>query len=168
MKKNDAKPKDGDAKKDEVKIIADNRKVRHEYHIIDVIEAGIELHGTEVKAMRNGKANLSDAFARIDDGEMWLHNCHIAPYEHGNRFNHEPLRKRRLLLHKMELIKLKSKVQEKGLTIVPLKLIFKGNWAKVELAIVKGKQLYDKREAITDRDNKRQIDRVVKEMQNRH
>ncbi|HNB23316.1 MAG TPA: SsrA-binding protein SmpB [Candidatus Melainabacteria bacterium] len=150
-----------------VKIIADNRRARHEYEIIEVFEAGLELHGTEVKSMRNGKANLTDAFARIEDGEVWLHHCHIAPYDHGNRFNHEPLRKRRLLLHRMQILKLKQKTQEKGLTLIPLKLFFKGNWAKVDLAVVRGKQLYDKREAITKRDTKRQIDRVMKEMRNK-
>ena len=165
MKKNAAAAVEREGKP--LKVVADNRRARHEYEIIEVFEAGIELQGTEVKSMRNGKANLSDAFARIEDGEIWLHQCHIAPYDHGNRFNHEPLRKRRLLMHHMQIVKLKQKVQEKGLTLIPLKLFFKGNWVKVDLAVVRGKQLYDKREAITKRDTKRQIDRVVKEMRNR-
>lgn len=167
MKKNAAAPVERDAKR-AVKVIADNRRARHEYEIIEVFEAGIELQGTEVKSMRNGKANLTDAFARIEDGELWLYHCHIAPYDHGNRFNHEPLRKRRLLMHRIQIMKLKQKVQEKGLTLIPLKLFFKGNWAKVDLAVVRGKQLYDKRAAITKRDTKRQIDRVVKELRNKN
>src|ERR1700679_679229 len=125
-----------------LKVITDNRRARHEYEILEVYEAGIELSGTEVKSLRQGKANLTDAFARIEDAEMWLYNCHISPYDHGNRFNHDPIRKRRLLMHQKEITKLKSQIQEKGLTLVPLKLFFKGNWAKVNLAVARGKQLY--------------------------
>jgi len=145
-----------------LKVISDNRRARHEYEILEVFEAGIELSGTEVKSLRQGKANLTDAFARIDGVEIWLYNCHISPYDHGNRFNHDPIRKRRLLMHHKEITKLKSRIQEKGLTLVPLKLFFKGNWAKVNLALARGKQLYDKRESISKRDNQRQIERLVK------
>jgi SsrA-binding protein len=153
------------SKKDEkplIKVVADNRRARHEYDIIEVYEAGIALSGTEVKSIRMGRANLSDSFARVEKGELWLFNCNISPYDHGNRFNHEPLRKRRLLMHGREIQKLKSKMQEKGYTLVPLKLFFKGNWAKLDLALAKGRQLYDKREAIAKRETNRQIDRVTK------
>jgi SsrA-binding protein len=146
-----------------VKIISDNRRARHEFELIEVFEAGISLVGTEVKALRQGKANLKDSFARVEGGQLWLYNCHISPYDHGNRFNHDPLRKRRLLMHRRQILKLKSRIQEKGLTLVPLKMFFKGNWAKVDLALAKGKQLYDKRETIAKRDNKRQLDRVMKQ-----
>ena len=112
------------------KTVADNRRARHEYEVLDVFEAGIVLAGTEVKSMRQGRANLADSFARVEEGELWLYNCHISPYDHGNRFNHEPARKRKLLMHGKEISKLKSRMQEKGLTIVPLKLYFKGNWPK--------------------------------------
>jgi SsrA-binding protein len=113
--------------------------------------------------MRQGRANLADSFARVEDGEMWLYNCHISPYDHGNRFNHEPARKRKLLMHDKEISKLKSRMQEKGLTIVPLKLYFKGNWAKIDIALARGKQLWDKREDTAKRDSKRQIERIVKQ-----
>jgi SsrA-binding protein len=151
--------KDG---KPTVKVVADNRRARHEYDILEVYEAGIVLSGTEVKSIRMGRANLSDSFARVEKGELWLFNCNISPYDHGNRFNHEPLRKRRLLMHRREIQKLKSKMQEKGLTLVPLKLFFKGNWAKLDIALAKGRQLYDKREAIAKKENKRQLDRLIK------
>lgn len=145
-----------------LKVVADNRRARHDYDILEVYEAGIELSGTEVKSMRMGKANLADAFARVEQGELWLYNCNISPYDHGNRFNHEPTRKRRLLMHRREILKLKSKMQEKGLTLVPLKLFFKGNWAKLDLALAKGRQLYDKRESIAKKENKRQMERLLK------
>lgn len=145
------------------KVIADNRRARHHFEIIEVIEAGIELLGTEVKSMRNGKANLQDAFARVEKGELWLYNCHIAPYDFGNRFNHDPVRKRRLLVHRRELLRLQQQVKEKGLTLVPLKLYFKRNWVKVDLALARGKHVVDKRDTITKRDSKRQLDRLVKQ-----
>jgi SsrA-binding protein len=157
-----AKPKE-EEKKPTIKVVADNRRARHEYEIIQVFEAGVELFGTEVKSMRVGKASIQDSFARIEDGQLWLYNCHIAQYEFGNRFNHEPLRKRRLLMHKREIFKLNQQIKEKGLTLVPLKLFFKRNWVKVDLALARGKHLYDKRDAITKRDSKRQLDRLVKQ-----
>ncbi|HEY9713383.1 MAG TPA: SsrA-binding protein SmpB [Chroococcales cyanobacterium] len=160
MVKTDAPPKSGD--QPVKKTVSDNRRARHEFEIIEVFEAGIELSGTEVKSLRQGKVNLADSFARIDDGELWIYNCHISPYDHGNRFNHDPLRKRKLLMHKREILKLKQRVQEKGLTLVPLKLYFKGNWAKVDIAVARGKQLYDKRETIAKRDSKRQLERLLK------
>jgi SsrA-binding protein len=158
-----AKQQQSDNKAPAVKIIADNRRARHEYEIVEVFETGIELQGTEVKSMRNGKANLQDAFARIEEGQLWLYNCHISPYEFGNRFNHEPTRKRRLLMHKRQIFKLHQQIKEKGLTLIPLKLYFKRNWVKVDLALCRGKRLYDKRDTITKRETKRQLDRVVKE-----
>jgi len=145
-----------------LKVVADNRRARHDFDILEVYEAGIELLGTEVKSMRMGRANLADSFARVEKGELWLYNCNISPYDHGNRFNHEPTRKRRLLMHRREILKLKSKMAEKGLTLVPLKLFFKGNWAKLDLALAKGRQLYDKRESIAKKENKRQMERLMK------
>jgi len=155
-----AKPKDTDLPK--TKVVSDNRKARHNYEILDVIEAGLALTGTEVKALRQGKANLSDSFARIEENELWLYRCNISPYDFGNRFNHDPLRKRRLLVHRSQIEKLKAQTLEKGLTLIPLKLYFKGNWAKIDLALARGKQLYDKREAISKRENQRNLERVIK------
>jgi SsrA-binding protein len=161
--KNSKKPDAQGAKsKPEFKVISDNRRARHEYEILEVVEAGVELSGTEVKSLRQGRANLSDAFARVEEGELWLYHCHISPYDHGNRFNHDPLRRRKLLMHKKQILKLKSRMQEKGLTLIPLKLFFRGNWAKVDLALARGKQLYDKRESIAKRDSLRQVDRLIK------
>jgi SsrA-binding protein len=145
-----------------MKLISDNRRARHEYEILDVIECGIQLQGTEVKSMRNGQCTLQDAFARIEDGEVWLYNCYVAPYDHGNRFNHEPRRKRRLLLHSKQILKIHQKIKEKGLTLIPLKIFFKRNWVKVDLAMARGKQLHDKREAIAKRDSNRQLDKLAK------
>ena len=145
------------------KLISDNRRARHEYEILETFQAGIELMGTEVKSMRQGKANLADSFARVEAGQLFLYNCHVDIYEHGNRFNHEPKRKRRLLMHHKEILKIKGKMQEKGLTLIPLKIYFKKNWIKVDLALARGKKLYDKRQSIMKRETKRQIDRMVKD-----
>ncbi len=161
-KKKENTDKNSAGKENARRVVADNRRARHEYHVLDSIECGIELFGTEVKSIRNGQANLKDSHARIEDGEVFLYNSHISPYDHGNRFNHEPTRKRRLLLNKKEIQKLKSKIQEKGLTLIPLKLYFKTNWVKVELGLCKGKKLYDKREDIAKRDTQRQLERVIK------
>lgn len=128
-----------------IKNVATNKEAYHNYFILDTYEAGIQLTGTEVKSARAGRVNLKDSYALVRDGEAWLLNAHISPYSHGNRQNHEPDRDRRLLLHKKEIIRLQSKIQEKGLTIVPTKLYFKGNLIKCELGIAKGKKLYDKR-----------------------
>ena len=128
-----------------IKPISTNKEAYHNYHILETFEAGIQLTGTEVKSARAGRVNLKDAYALVRDGEAWLLNAHISPYSHGNRQNHEPTRDRRLLLHKKEIIRLQSKVQEKGLTLVPTKLYFKGNLIKCELGIARGKKLYDKR-----------------------
>jgi SsrA-binding protein len=145
------------------KTVADNRKARYEYDILETEEAGIQLVGTEVKAIRSGKANLAEAFVRIEDLELWLYSCHISPYDHGNRFNHEPLRKRRLLMHHQQILKLKSKMQEQGLTLIPLKMYFKGNLVKIDLALCKGRKLWDKRDNIAKKESKRGLDRVIKQ-----
>ena len=151
--------------KDTRKNIIENRKARHEYIFLETMEAGIELKGTEVKSLRAGKGNLNDAFARIENGECWLYNLHISPYDFGNRNNHDELRERRLLLHKKEIAKLHAKLKEKGLTLIPKRLYFVGNLVKVELALAKGKKLFDKRESAAAKDAKRQMDRAFKEKQ---
>ena len=145
------------------KIVVQNRKARHEYHILDTWEAGIALQGTEVKALRQGRANLQDSFARLDRGEMWLYNLHISPYEQGNRFNHDPLRPRKLLMHRNELRKLVGQVEQKGLTIVPLDIHFSSGIAKVNLALVRGKKLHDKRETLKERADQRDMQRAFKQ-----
>lgn len=148
-----------------IKIVTDNRKARHDYHIEETFEAGLVLQGTEVKSLRMGKANLRDSFARVDNGEVFLHNMHISHYEKGNIFNHDPTRTRKLLLHKSEINKLIGKVQQKGLTLVPLKVYFKRGKAKLELALAKGKKLYDKRQDLAEKDAKREMDRAFREKQ---
>ncbi|WP_449240952.1 SsrA-binding protein SmpB [Desulfoscipio gibsoniae] len=143
-----------------------NRKARHEYHIDETYEAGIALFGTEIKSIRAGKANLQDSYARIENGELVLYNMHISPYEQGNRFNHEPKRPRKLLMHRREIMRLYGQTREKGLSLIPLKMYFKnGKWAKIELALARGKKKYDKREDIAARDAKREMDRAMKDRQ---
>ncbi|MCL6612593.1 MAG: SsrA-binding protein SmpB [Peptococcaceae bacterium] len=144
------------------KTVTVNRRARHEYHIIETFEAGIELKGTEVKSLRAGKANLQDSFARVENGELLLYNMHISPYDQGNRFNHEPKRARRLLMHKQEVLRLLGKVREKGFSLIPLRVYFKNGWAKVELALARGKKLYDRREDIAERDARREMERARK------
>ena len=150
--------------KEKVKIVCDNRKARHEYNFLEVFEAGIELKGTEVKSLRAGKGNIQDAYAKIEDGQMILYNMHISPYKMGNRFNHDPKRPRRLLLHKSEIIKLYSKVREKGLTLVPTKVYFNRSWIKVEIALAQGKKLYDIRADMISKTVRRETERSLKEM----
>ena len=150
--------------KEKIKIVCDNRKARHEYNFLEVYEAGIELRGTEVKSLRAGKGNIQDAYAKIEDGQMILYNMHISPYEMGNRFNHDPKRPRRLLLHKNEIIKLYSKVREKGLTIIHTKVYFSKSLIKVEIALAQGKKLYDKREDMISKTIRRETERSLKEM----
>lgn len=149
--------------KEGIKTIVQNRKARHDYFIEETIEAGIELKGTEVKSLRLGRANLKDSYATIKNGEVFIVGMHISPYEMGNRFNHDPLRPKKLLLHRYEINKLMGYVQQKGLTIVPLSLYFKKGKVKVELAVAKGKKLYDKREAIAKKAAQREIDRRMKD-----
>ena len=144
------------------KTIVNNRKARHEYEIIDTIETGIVLVGTEVKALRDGKANMTDAYARLRNNELWLISLHISPYNMSTVINHDPLRDRKLLVSKLELKKLRRQIDEKGVTLVPLKLYFKGHLVKVDLALARGKKKYDKRASIAERDMKRDLDRQNK------
>lgn len=145
------------------RTVTENRRARHEYHILETYEAGLALKGTEVKSLRSGKASLQDSFARVENGELLLYNMHISPYSQGNQFNHEPKRTRRLLMHKREIMRLFGKTREKGLTLIPLKVYFKNGLAKVELALAKGKRVYDRREDIAARDARREIERAMKE-----
>lgn len=145
------------------KDITVNRKARHEYHIVQSYEAGIVLLGTEVKSLRQHKVNLTDSYAVIEGGEVWIVNSHINVYDHGNINNHDPLRKRKLLLNASEIRKINSKVQSKGFTLIPLKLYFKNGKVKVELGLAEGKKLYDKRESIKEKDLKRDKDRNFKQ-----
>jgi SsrA-binding protein len=148
------------ADKTEEKNIAENRKARHDYFIEESYEAGLALQGTEVKSCRLGRVNLRDGYALIQQGEIFLENVHISPYEQGNRFNHEPLRKRRLLMHKGEILRLFGQMREKGYTLVPLRLYFKKGRVKVELGLAKGKKSYDKRDDIAARDVEREMARA--------
>lgn len=145
-----------------VKVITVNRQAYHDYTVERTVEAGISLVGTEIKSIRDGKVNLRSSYALIRQGEVWLENAHIAVYDFGNRFNHEPLRRRKLLLHRREIQQLEAKVATKGLTLIPLKLYLKGGRAKIELGLCRGKKLYDKREAIAERDVKREMERIVR------
>jgi SsrA-binding protein len=145
------------------RVVAKNRKARHEFHVLQTWEAGLVLQGTEVKSLRDGKANLADAYARLDGGELWLYNMHVSPYEAGNRFNHDPLRRRKLLMHRSELRRLVGEVEQKGLTLVPLDVHFSGGIAKVDLALVRGKKLHDKRDTLRERAVARDMERGIKE-----
>jgi SsrA-binding protein len=144
------------------KLISENRKARHDYFIEDSVEAGIALVGTEVKSLRQGRCNLRDSYARIENGAALLYNVHISQYDPASRFNHDPLRTRRLLLHKSEILKLNGKVRDKGYTLVPLKIYFRNGKAKVEIGIAKGKRQYDKRDDIAAREADRAIARAIK------
>ena len=143
------------------KLIAQNRKARHDYLIEDTFEAGLMLVGTEVKSCRDGKVTLTDAYATVKDGEAWLLQAHIAPYSHGNRDNHDPLRPRKLLLHRNEIEKLHAAVARDGRTLIPLRLYFKHGLAKAEIAVARGKRAYDKRQSVAKRDAQRQIQREL-------
>lgn len=145
-----------------IKTVADNRKARHEYFILESFEAGIELVGTEVKSIRNGSVNLKDSWCSIDNSEIFIKGMHISPYEKGNIFNRDPLRVRKLLMHKREINKLFGSVKQDGLTLIPLSLYFKDSRVKVQIGLCKGKKLYDKREDSAKRDAKREIDRNLK------
>lgn len=145
------------------KVLATNRKAYHDYHIEETHEAGVVLTGTEIKSVRAGSVNLRDSYAQVRNGEMWLMNVHIAPYEPASRQNVDPYRDRKMLMHRKEILRLLGRVQEKGLTLIPLRMYLKKNKAKVEIGLARGKKQYDKREAIAKRDNAREIDRAVKE-----
>lgn len=145
-----------------MQVVCQNKKAFHDYAIDETIEAGIQLLGTEVKSLRGGRANLMDSYVLIKDTDVLLLNCHISPYTHGNIMNHEPLRTRKLLLHRKEIERLRGKMQQKGYTLIPLKIYFKGSYAKVEIGLAKGKKLYEKRDSIKEREAKRAIERVMK------
>lgn len=149
----------------EGKLVAQNRKARHDYSVEETYEAGIVLQGTEIKSIRAGRVNLKDSFARVQNGEIFLHNMHISPYEQGNRYNHEPLRTRKLLLHKKEINKLLGATKEQGYSIVPLKLYLKDGFAKVLIGLAKGKKNYDKREDLKKKTAKREIEKAFRERQ---
>lgn len=144
------------------KTLAQNRKAFHDFFIEETFEAGIALTGTEIKSIRKGSVSMRDAYAQIENGEVWLHNMHVSPYEQGNRFNHEPLRPRKLLLHRAEIAKLIGATKEKGYTLVPTKLYLKNGFCKVEIGLAKGKKLYDKRESAKRRDAERDIQRALR------
>ncbi len=144
------------------KMIANNKKAYHDYFILENYEAGIALHGTEVKSLRMGKCSIKESFIRVENGEMYIYGMHISPYEKGNIFNKDPLRVRKLLLHKAEINKMLGKTKEKGMAIVPLKVYFKGSLVKVEIGLAKGKKLYDKRQDIAKKDQKREAERDFK------
>ena len=149
-----------------IKTIADNRKARHEYFVLESFEAGIELYGTEVKSIRAGNVNMKDCYCRVVDGEKVLFGMHISPYEHGNVFNRDPLRSRRLLMHKREILRLYGQVKQEGLALIPLSLYFKGSRVKVQLGVCKGKKLYDKRATEAEREMKRVAERAMKDRRN--
>lgn len=148
---------------DEIQTIARNKKAYHDYFVLETYEAGLELYGTEIKSIRNGRVNLKDSFCSVDNGEMFTIGMHISPYEQGNIFNRDPLRKKKLLLHKKEIMKLFGQSQQQGLSIVPLQLYIKNGRAKLEIGLCKGKKLHDKREVAAKRDAERTIDRALKE-----
>jgi SsrA-binding protein len=145
-----------------VKVITVNRQAYHDYEVIRTVETGISLVGTEIKSIRGNKVVLRGSYAIIRKGEVWLENAHISPYEHGTIYNHEPMRTRKLLLHRREITQLINQVEVKGMTLIPLKLYLKGGKAKIELGVCRGKKLYDKRAAITERDVKRDIERIIR------
>jgi len=145
------------------KVISHNRKAQHDYFIDETYEAGIVLTGTEVKSVRQARVNLKDSYAQVDGGELILYNMHISPYAEGNRFNHDPLRRRKLLMHRREINRLTGKVKEKGYTLVPVKIYLKGGLVKVELALAKGKRMYDKRQVLREKESMREAERVLKE-----
>lgn len=147
----------------ESKTITVNRKAYHDYHILETLEAGIVLSGTEIKSIRAGRVNIRDAYARPQDGELWLYNAHIAPYQPGSYYNHEPNRRRKLLLHRRQIDELAGMVTQKGLTLVPLKLYIKRGIAKLELGMARGKKLHDKREALARREAQREIERALRQ-----
>ena len=155
MSKPERRPTDG------TKTVASNRKARHDYFIEGTFEAGLVLTGTEIKSVRAGAANLRDSFATLKEGELWLMNAHIAPYDQGTYTNHDPRRPRKLLMHRREINRLASKIQEKGFTLVPLRLYLKNNRAKVELGLARGKKQYDKRATLREKETRREIDRAV-------
>lgn len=151
--------------KESTKTIAQNKKAHHDYFVLESYEAGIELCGTEVKSLRAGRVNLKDSWCNIVDGEIFVNGMHISPYDHGNVFNKDPMRVRRLLMHKKEILKLFGTLQQQGLSLIPISLYFKGSKVKMQVGLCKGKKLYDKRATMAERDAKRNVDRALKERQ---
>ena len=149
--------------KNENRTVAQNKKAYHDYFVEETYEAGLELFGTEVKSVRQGKINLKDSWCSIDDGELWVKGMHISPYDHGNIFNRDPRRVRRLLVHKREIMRLLGKVKQDGYSLIPLSVYFKGSRVKVNVGLCKGKKLYDKRQAAAEKDARRQMERAMKE-----
>ncbi len=149
-------------KKEPQKLVANNKKAYHDYFIDETYEAGVALHGTEVKSMRMGKCSIKESFIRIEDGEAFVYGMHVSPYEKGNLFNKDPLRVKKLLLHRYELNKLQGKIREKGYTLIPLQVYFKNGRVKVEIGVARGKKLYDKREAIAKKDQRREAEKEFK------
>ena len=147
---------------DSRKLIANNKKARHDYFLEELYEAGVSLHGTEVKSLRMGKCSVKESFIRVENGEVYIYGMHISPYEKGNIFNKDPLRTRKLLLHRHEIHKIAGKMAEKGYTVVPLQVYFKGSLVKVEIALARGKKLYDKRQDIAKKDMRRESEREFK------
>ena len=144
------------------RVVATNRRARHEYEILETFEAGLVLRGTEVKSLRTGQVNFKDSYATVRNEELWLLGCHISPYSHGTDANHDPERDRKLLLHRREIIRLTGKIAERGLTVVPLKLYFKKGRAKIEIGLARGKKLHDKRATLRERETRREMDRAVR------
>ncbi|HOB86203.1 MAG TPA: SsrA-binding protein SmpB [Bacillota bacterium] len=147
-------------------VVSRNRKAFHDYHIDETYEAGIVLTGTEVKSVRQSRVNLKDSYARVENGELFLYNMHIGVYDQGNRFNHDPLRKRKLLMHRAEINRLMGKVKEKGYALIPLKVYLVRGLVKVELALARGKKIYDKRRALAEKESRREMERALKEKLN--
>jgi SsrA-binding protein len=147
---------------EEDRVVATNRRARHEYEILETFEAGLVLRGTEVKSLRTGQVNFKDSYATVRNDELWLLGCHISPYSHGTDANHDPERDRKLLLHRREITRLTGKIAERGLTVVPLKLYFKGGRAKIEIGLARGKKLHDKRATLRERETRREMDRAVR------
>ena len=147
------------------KVISTNRKAWHDYHIEESFEAGIVLTGTEVKSVRGARVNLKDSYGKVENGEIFLYNMHISPYEQGNRFNHDPLRIRKLLMHKIEISRLSGKIKEKGYALIPLKIYLNKGRVKIDLGLARGKKLYDKRHDIAERDSKREMERAFRDKQ---
>ncbi len=145
------------------RVVTSNRRAFHEYHIVETIEVGIVLSGTEIKSIRDGKATISEAYARIDGGELWLIAAHISPYRHGSYDNHDPDRPRKLLVHKAQLRELREAIEQKGMTLVPLRLILKRGRAKIDLGVARGKKLYDKRAAEAERESRRDVERAMRD-----
>lgn len=145
------------------RVVTSNRRAFHDYHVLDTVEAGIVLSGTEIKSIRDGKATISEAYARIDDDELWLVGAHISPYRHGNIANHDPDRPRKLLVHKNQLRDLRESIEQKGMTLVPLRLRLKRGRAKVDVGVVRGKKLYDKRASEAERESRRDVERALRD-----